>query len=77
MMNLLLAIFYANFKIRFQNTFESENEERGTYLYKEFERFDDNKKGFLTQKEAYKMFLTIHILATLSPIDIDDYELEN
>ena len=48
MMNLLLAIFYANFKIRFQDAFESENEERGEYLFREFERFDTDKKSYLT-----------------------------
>ena len=36
MMNLLLAIFYSNFKIRFKQSFENENEERSAYLYKKF-----------------------------------------
>jgi len=76
-MNLLLAIFYANFKIRFAQNFENENEERGTYLYKEFVKFDINGKEFLTEKESYKMFITIHLLACMSLFDIEQLELDD
>lgn len=75
MMNLLLAIFYSNFKLRFEQNLEKSDEDRSDYLFKQFMRFGGDK-GFLTQKESYKMFMMIHGLATGTNQEIEDEEVE-
>ena len=47
MMNLLLAIFYSNFKMRFEENLDKKEEERSDYLYGQFKAFGGSK-GYLT-----------------------------
>ena len=74
-MNLLLAIFYSNFKQRFEQNLEKQDGDRSDYLYNQFKRFGGTK-GYLDQKETYRMFMMIHGLVTNTNQDIDDEELE-
>jgi hypothetical protein len=46
MMNLLLAIFYSNFKLRFEKNLEKSDEERSNYLYDQFKSMG-GEKGYL------------------------------
>ena len=71
MMNLLLAIFYSNFKSRFEENLGSLEDDRSKYLMEQFKKFGGDK-GHLTQKETYKMFMMIHGLATLTNQEIED-----
>ena len=72
-MNLLLAVFYSNFKIRFENA-ENINEERREYLYDQYIHLGGGK-GYLRPNETYKMFMMIHGLATNTDQTIGDEEL--
>lgn len=65
MMNLLLAIFYSNFKFRFEQNIGNSEEKRSDYLFTQFEKYG-GKKGYLTNQETYKLFMVIHGLATLT-----------
>lgn len=42
-MNLLLAIFYSNFKQRFEETLGKGEQERSDYLFNKFKEFGDNE----------------------------------
>ena len=69
-MSLVLAIFYSNFKIRYENKIEKDAKKRNEFLYSKFEEFGGSK-GFLIQIEVFKMFLMIHSLASGMEIDIE------
>ena len=45
-MNLLLAIFYNNFKFRFEMNLEKSDQKRSEYLYEKFEEMARGK-GYL------------------------------
>ena len=62
-MKLLLAIFYTNFKLRFEDKLENFDDIRSEYLYTQFVQFGGDK-GFLMQYETYRMFMMIHGLVT-------------
>ena len=62
-MSLVLAIFYSNFKIRYENKINKDEKKRNDFLFKKFEEFGGNK-GFLIPIETFKMFLLIHSLAS-------------
>lgn len=63
-MNLVLAIFYSNFKNRFHEHIESNEERRSAYLYKLFKSFAGDK-DYLTKDESFLFFCEIHNLITL------------
>jgi hypothetical protein len=65
LMNLLLAIFYSNFKMRFERKIESSEDKRSQFLFSEFQKMADGK-GYLDKNHTYKMFLLIHELASLT-----------
>jgi hypothetical protein len=44
LMNLLLCIFYSNFKSRFEQKISKKENRRSEYLYKEFEKIGGGKK---------------------------------
>jgi len=69
-MNLLLAIFYSNFKIRFRQKVENNNEKRSEYLLKEFIKYGGKQKGYLNKDEMYTFFLVIHNLVILKLEDV-------
>ena len=73
-MNLLLAIFYSNFKQRFEETLGKGEQERSEYLYNKFKEFGGNEE-YLDQMQTYKMFMMIHGLATNTNQDITDEEI--
>ena len=62
-MSLVLAIFYSNFKIRYENKINKDEKKRNDFLYKNFEEFGGSK-GYLMEMETLKMFLLIHNLAS-------------
>ena len=64
LMNLLLAIFYSNFKNRFEDA--EDLGVKSKFFYDYFCKFDSDDKGYLTQNETYKMFMLIHGLATFT-----------
>lgn len=76
LMNLLLAIFYSNFKMRFEQNLEKSDEDRSDYLFMQFKKFGGDK-GHLNQKETYKMFMMIHGLATFTEQEINDDEMDD
>lgn len=76
LMNLLLAIFYSNFKNRFEEKLGKQDEERSDFLHLEFMKFGGDK-GYLDQKETYKMFMMTHGLATFTNQEITDDEILN
>ena len=71
MMNLLLAIFYSNFKTRFSEKIDRSEKKRSQYLYDQFTKIGGNK-GYLTEFETYKLFVVIHSLVTQTKQDIFD-----
>ena len=73
LMNLLLGVIYSNFKTRFEDA-EDLNEERREYLYDQLIHMGGGK-GYLRPNETYKMFMMIHGLATNSDQTISDEEL--
>lgn len=75
MMNLLLAIFYSNFKLRFEEKIDSFQKDRHEFLYDQYLYFG-GKKGYLNQIETFRMFLMLHCLVKgSSPKDIPDQEM--
>ena len=64
-MNLLLGIFYNNFKFRFEMNLENSKEKRSEYLFSRYVEFGGGK-GYLDKTETYQMFLMIHGLASAS-----------
>ena len=62
-MNLLLAIFYSNFKQRFEETLGKSEQERSDYLYNKFKELSGNE-NYLDKYQTYRMFMMIHGLAT-------------
>jgi len=65
LMNLLLGIFYNNFKFRFEMNLENSKEKRSEYLFSRYLDFGGDK-GYLDKTETYQMFLMIHGLASAS-----------
>lgn len=49
LLNLLLAIYYANYKKRFEETIDSFVVERNKFLEGKFDELDAEKKGFLNK----------------------------
>jgi len=62
LMNLLLAIFYSNYQLRFQQQINSFVEERNNYLIEKFTELDKNGKGYLSKDECYLIFQDIRSL---------------
>jgi two pore calcium channel protein len=56
LMNMLLAMFYANYKKRSEDTLLKFVDERRTFLETKFEELDRDKKGYLNKEETYQMF---------------------
>ena len=56
LMRLLLAIFYSNYKRRYEDTAHEFMEQRNIFLDTKFKELDDGRKGYLTKKEAFLMF---------------------
>ena len=75
LMNLLLAIFYSNFKTRFKQGLDEVEDKRNDYFLKQFIGFG-GKKGYLNETETYRMFLKIHGLVTGINYDMDDEQIE-
>ena len=61
-MNMLLAIFYANYKIRYQKALDSFVDVRTIYLENQFSELDVESKGYLNKQQAYEMFNRIRKL---------------
>ena len=55
-MSLVLAIFYSNFKIRYEKKINKDEKKRNEYLFDKFETFGGTK-GYLIKHEVLKMFL--------------------
>lgn len=55
LLNLVLAIYYSNYKTRVENSLNKFISIRENYLIKEFQRFDIGQKGYLTKHECAKM----------------------
>ena len=62
-MSLVLAIFYSNFKIRFEDKIKNDMKKRNEFLHNKFNLYGGSK-GHLTPNETFKMFLMIHSLVT-------------
>lgn len=56
LMKLLLAIFYSNYKSRYENSINKFVDKRNDYLLSKFKELDTNNKGYLNREETYKMF---------------------
>jgi two pore calcium channel protein len=69
-MSLVLAIFYSNFKIRYENKINKDEKKRNEFLYTKYELYG-GAKGHLVQAETFKMFLMLHSLASQTVIDIE------
>ena len=50
LMNLLLAIFYNNFKKRVDNVLEIHDEQRAKFFTEQFLLFDKENKGYLNKE---------------------------
>lgn len=61
-LNLLLAIFYSNFKYRFNMAIESNQENRSKYLFKMFRIHGGDTKGYLNKEETFHFFCDLHLL---------------
>ena len=55
LMNLLLAIFYNNYKQRGANTLERFDNSRLGFLRRLFNRIDRNERGYITRGEAHEL----------------------
>lgn len=77
LMNLLLAIFYSNFKFRVEEAIDKKEEKRNRYLYDHFICYG-GEKGYLNKNETYCMFMLIHSLinTTNSDITLEDASAE-
>ena len=66
LMNLLLAIFYSNFKERYEKLYNLTSKSR--FFYEEFLKMGNQdyppEKDYLTKKQSYKLFMMIHGLVT-------------
>lgn len=51
LMNLVLAIYYSNYKNRVENTINKFIDIRENFLIETFEIYDEGEKGYLTKKE--------------------------
>lgn len=69
MMNLLLAIFYSNFKNRFEGDIGKFEDVRNEYLLEKFNEFGGTK-GYLITVETFRYFLMIHCLVTQQSFDL-------
>ena len=67
-MNLVLAIFYSNFKNKYHEDIENNEERRTAYLYKLFHE-NGGDKGYLTKEESFHFFCDIHNLITFKVCD--------
>ena len=76
MMNLLLGIFYNNFKFRLEKHVDSSLEKRSEYLLARFNEYGGKTKGYLNKKEMYQMFMIVHCLVTLKDQEVDKEEAE-
>mmetsp|Transcript_13614 Transcript_13614/g.21305 ORF Transcript_13614/g.21305 Transcript_13614/m.21305 type:complete len:136 (+) Transcript_13614:673-1080(+) len=56
LMNLLLAIFYSNFKSRFESKIVHSEEKRSEFLFSEFNKLAGPKE-YLNKQETFKLFL--------------------
>ena len=54
-MNLLLAIFYSNYKKRYEMSISNLGEARNNYINDKFNELDREKKGHLNKNQAYEM----------------------
>ena len=55
-MNLLMALFYSNYKDRLTKQMKDFHTERDQYLDEKFEELDKEKKGYLNKQETFEMF---------------------
>lgn len=62
LMNLLLAIFYSNYKKRYENSISELEETRSKYLNDKFNELDKENKGYLDKQEGFQMIQEIHSL---------------
>jgi len=53
LMNMLLAIFYSNYKKRYEETIERFKEGRNEYLDTRFNELDKDRKGYLNKEETF------------------------
>jgi two pore calcium channel protein len=75
MMNLLLAIFYSNFKLRLEEKIEGSAKRRHNFLHAKFIEFGGSK-GYLTKMETFRMFLLIQSVCAMADIkDIPNLEM--
>lgn len=60
--NMLLAIFYSNYTNRFQQSISDYDKDREEYLSEMFQKLDKEKKGYLDNRQVFKMMSEIHSL---------------
>ncbi|CDW71336.1 two-pore calcium channel [Stylonychia lemnae] len=61
-LNLLMAVFYNNYKNRYEEQLIRFVEQRNLFLDKKFNELDKESKGYLNKQETYEMFKQIHLL---------------
>jgi hypothetical protein len=62
LMNLLMALFYSNYKDRLTKQMKEFHTERDQYLEEKFDELDKEQKGYLNKQETFEMFKQIHQL---------------
>ena len=76
-MSILLAVFYSNFKSRFEAKLNASEHLRSEYLRDQFKRFGGSK-NYLNKKETYRMFLFIHSLITNNKeLELNDDDVDH
>lgn len=55
LLNLVLAIYYSNYKTRVENTLNKFINIRENFLLSKFEQYDETGKGYLNTNECSKM----------------------
>jgi len=61
-LHLLMALFYNNYKLRYEEQLTTFHSERDAFLEDKFNELDNEGKGYLNKQEAYQMFRQIYFL---------------
>mmetsp|Transcript_44286 Transcript_44286/g.60058 ORF Transcript_44286/g.60058 Transcript_44286/m.60058 type:complete len:116 (+) Transcript_44286:172-519(+) len=77
LMNLLLAIFYNNFKHRTDNTIENGDARRAKFFTGVFFELDEDDNGHLSKRQVKEMLEIIHSLVSNSEYNKNQMKLNN
>lgn len=76
-MNLLLAIFYSNYQMRFKQQITNFVDDRNNFLIEKFYELDQGQKGYLTKQECFLMFQEIQALDSSSSEQVKPEHFEH